>query len=210
MNNTTQFSLAAALLVGSFAYAQPISVGVKGGVPLTDAFETFQGNQSAYFTNTHRYTIGPTVEFHLPLRFSVEIDALYSRLGYDNRTTAPSFSTTRANSWEFPVLGKFEILPGPIRPFVDAGVNIRNISGLKTVRQFVSGVTFNQVSLDSAPEFNKDTDFGFTFGAGVTFKAGWLRLSPEFRYTRWGGENFRDPINALLRTNRNQGTFLVG
>jgi len=39
---------------------------------------------------------------------------------------------------------------------------------------------------------------------------GRVRISPEFRYTRWGGENLRDPINALLRTNRNQGDFMLG
>jgi hypothetical protein len=39
---------------------------------------------------------------------------------------------------------------------------------------------------------------------------GRVRISPEFRYTRWGGENLRDPISALLRTNRNQGDFMLG
>ena len=28
--------------------------------------------------------------------------------------------------------------------------------------------------------------------------------SSEFRYTRWGGENFQDPVNVLLRTNRDE------
>ena len=74
----------------------------------------------------------------------------------------------------------------------------------------ISGVTFNRVELDNAVEFNKKNDVGFTAGAGLAFKMGPVRLSPEFRYTRWGGENLRDPINSLLRTNRNQGDFLIG
>lgn len=189
--------------------AQVVSVGVKGGVPITDALDTVQGNEASYVTNTKRYTVGPTVEFHLPARFSIEIDALYTRLGYDyNGLTG--FRTVRANSWEFPLLGKFEILPGPIRPFVDAGVNVRNISGIRQVRQMIQGATLNTVTVENAPEFNKRTDIGFAFGGGIAFKAGPVRLSPELRYTRWGGENFRDPIDALLRTNRNQGTFLLG
>ena len=35
-------------------------------------------------------------------------------------------------------------------------------------------------------------------------------MTPEFRYTRWGSENFRDPVAALLRTNKNQGDFILG
>jgi hypothetical protein len=47
------------LCCGSFvsAAAQVVSVGVKGGVPVTDALETFRGNTAGYFTHTKRYTI---------------------------------------------------------------------------------------------------------------------------------------------------------
>ncbi len=188
-----------------------VSVGVKGGVPITDFVDAARGTTSAYFTSTHRYLVGPTVEFHLPARFSIEVDALYKRVGYQFEANGPViFSKTVANSWEFPVLGKFEILPGPVRPFIDAGANFRHLSGVKQIQQTISGATFNQVEVNGATEFNKDYDIGFTFGFGVAFKLGPVRISPEVRYTRWGGENFRDPIESLLRTNRNQGDFMLG
>ena len=188
-----------------------VSFGVKGGVPITDAFDAARGTSAAYFTDTKRYLVGPTFEVHLPARFSIEVDALYKRLGYQYEANGPLvYSKTVANSWEFPLLGKFEILPGPVRPFVDAGVTVRNLSGIKQIRQTVSGATLNQVEIDNAVEFNKRNDVGFAFGFGVTLKLGTVRLSPELRYTRWGGENLRDPIAALLRTNRNQGDFMVG
>ena len=198
--------------ISSLSFGQPVSIGVKGGVPLTDAFSAVQGNSSSYVSNTKRYTVGPTVEFHLPARFSIEIDALYTRLGYDNVTTTNggSYSVTRANSWQFPVLGKFEILPGPVRPFIDAGASFRNISGIQQVRTAVRLGTLGTVTTNSATEFNKRNDIGFTVGGGIAFKAGWVRISPEFRFTRWGGEQFRDPINSALRMNRNDGTFLLG
>jgi opacity protein-like surface antigen len=189
------------------------SWGVKAGIPITDAFETARGNSAAYVSNTQRYTIGPTVEFHIS-RFSIEADALYNRLGFDNTFAGPAGSTTfegtRADSWVFPVLGKFEILPGPIRPFVDAGASFRHISGVSQVRSALSAGTFGLVTIDNPAEFNKRTDIAFTFGGGIAFKAGPVRISPEFRYNRWGGENFRDPINALLQTSRNEGVFLLG
>jgi opacity protein-like surface antigen len=193
------------------AAAQPVSIGVKGGVPITDAFDTFRGNQAAYATNTHRYVVGPTVQFNLPLRFSIEVDALYRRLGFDYNQFAgpgsPTITTTTANSWEFPVLGKWAVLPGPVRPFIDFGANFRHITGVDQIRSTATSVG---VDVGTVPEFHKATDIGATFGAGIEFKAGWLRVTPEFRYTRWGSENFDDPIGALLRTNKNQGDFMLG
>ena len=191
--------------------AQPVSVGVKVGVPVTDAIEAFQGNQSAYVSHTHRYLVGGTVQLNFPFRFSVEVDALYKRLGYEYNqfggVGSPTFTRTVANSWEFPVLGKYAIFGGPLRPFVDAGANFRHISGVEQIRNGINAVN---LPINPVPEFNKDNDIGFVFGGGVELKLGVMRITPEFRYTRWGSENFRDPIAALLRTNKNQGDFLLG
>jgi len=71
-------------------FGQPVEFGVKGGIPLTEAFETGsffliefgEGATSA----TRRYTIGPTVETRLPHGFGVEFDVLYKRLGFDDLT----------------------------------------------------------------------------------------------------------------------------
>jgi opacity protein-like surface antigen len=197
------------LSVSGLQAESPVSIGVKAGVPITDFFQTIRGNDGNYFTNTKRYLVGGTVEFHLPARFSVEVDGLYKRVGYeyDQSITANRItSRTVANSWEFPALLKWEILPGPVRPFIDAGASFRHISGIKQIRNTAGTV----IELNNAVEFNKRNDIGFVAGFGVAFKAGPVRISPEFRYVRWGSENFRDPLTSLLRTNRNQGDFLLG
>ena len=200
--------LVCVLTVG--AVAQPVSVGVKFGVPVTDALETFRGNQAAYVSNTHRFLVGPTVQLNFPFRFSIEVDALYRRLGYEYNQFAgpgsPTATRTVANSWEFPVLGKYAIWGGPARPFIDAGANFRHIAGVNQIRSTLAAVNVNV----TAPEFNEDNDIGFVFGGGVEFKLGHVRITPEFRYTRWGSENFRDPVASLLRTNKNQGDFILG
>jgi len=180
---------------------------------MTDFLSAAQGNQAAYATNTKRYTVGPTVEFHLPARLSLEIDALYRRVGYDftgiNPSGTPVTSGTTANSWEFPITGKFELTPGPLRPFIQAGVSVRNLSGVSQVQHIIEAGTFNQVTLSNPAEFSTDTSVGFVFGGGVTLKAGRLRISPQIRYTRWGAQNFSDPVHSLLHTNLNQADFLV-
>jgi hypothetical protein len=199
----------AALLQGQTdSEHQFVSIGARVGVPITDAFETFRGNDSRYFTNTKRYLIGPTIEFHLPWRLSIGVDALYKRIGYDYQQTAPNVVTasTVANSWEFPALLKWEVFPGPIRPFVGAGLSVRHISGISQVRNVANVVT----DVNNAPEFNKANDIGFVFGGGVALKLGRVRISPELRYVRWGSEAFRDPTRTLLRSNLNQGDFLLG
>ena len=203
-------SVCAAAFIAT-AVAQPVSVGVKVGVPVTDALETFRGNQAAYVTNTHRYLVGGTVQLNFPFRFSIEVDALYRRLGYEYNQFAgvgsPTATRTVANAWEFPVLGKYAIFGGPLRPFVDAGANFRHVSGVEQIR---NGINALNLPVNPVPEFNKDNDIGFVFGGGVELKLGIMRVTPEFRYTRWGSENFRDPIAALLRTSKNQGDFLLG
>jgi opacity protein-like surface antigen len=187
------------------------SIGVRGGVPLTDAFEVARGSSGAYFTNTKRYLVGPTMEFHLPARFTIQVDGLYRRLGYQYEASGPfTYQKTVANSWEFPVLAKFEIVPGPVRPFISGGASFRRLSGIRQIREGISNGTLGRVEVTDFDEFNKQNDIGMTFGAGLAFKLGGVRISPEFRYTRWGGEAFRDPLNSLLRTNRNQGDFIVG
>ena len=200
-----------AVLFGSISlFAQPVSIGVKGGVPITDAFHTVQGDEASYATNTKRYLVGPTGELHLPLGFSIEIDALYERLGYQYQafpTTGTVTSQTVANSWEFPLLIKWAFPGGPIRPFVDAGASFRHISGVHQIQEIFG---MGSTSTNHPVEFRKSTDEGFVFGGGLEFKFGHLRISPELRYTLWGSENFRDPVQSLLNTNRNQGDFLLG
>jgi len=193
-------------LAAGCAFAQPVSIGVKAGIPISDVLESPNSLNpfgSFYSPQNHPYVVGGTVQFNFPLRFSIEVDGLYRRAGYNHAqftgTSTPQTTQTTANFWEFPVLGKYAILGGPIRPFVAAGANFRHVSDDQT-----GGVS------SGVPELLHDFTEGFTFGAGLEFKFGKLRITPEARYTRWGSESFSDPVHALLTTNRNQGDFMLG
>ena len=89
--------------------AQPISVGIKGGVPLTDLIDTVSGTGANVNSETQRYIVGPTVELRLPAGFGVELDALFRRFNYTSSTTlagAVANILTNGNEWEFPLLVK--------------------------------------------------------------------------------------------------------
>jgi hypothetical protein len=127
------------------ATAQPFSFGVKGGIPLTDAF-TFGSVSSGgigvnasetYFSKTKRYTVGPTIEFHLPAHLSMEFDALYKHLNYDRTDfeETPSSGSHGAairnvlGRWEFPLLLKYRRWSNRLSPYIAAGPTLNYISG---------------------------------------------------------------------------------
>ena len=51
---------------------------------------------------------------------------------------------------------------------------------------------------------------GFVAGGGLRFKLGRVDITPEVRYTRWGGGNFSQSLVNLLPLNRNEASILVG
>jgi hypothetical protein len=204
------------LLAGLFlcsvipGYSQLLSFGVKGGVPLTDPLAS---SQDAYGATTHgirRYVVGATGELHLPFGVSVEVDALYRRLGYDSYSSTfltganewfngPSSqiiiaqSRTTGNDWQFPVLAKYAFAR---RPFVSSFVD--------------AGLTFRHVSFSNAPIANPNSA-GVTVGGGITFKVLSIRLSPEIRYTRFPTDVVGSKYYSyLIHSTSNQADFLVG
>src|SRR5262245_26036881 len=89
--------------------AQPLSFGIKGGVPMTDFIDTASGSRTTITSTTNRYIIGPTIEIRLPAGFGVEFDALYRHFGYNATASlvdAVSTLTTTGDAWEFPLLLK--------------------------------------------------------------------------------------------------------
>jgi Outer membrane protein beta-barrel domain len=207
-------------MFGSTAvFAQPVSFGVKAGVPLTDFIDTVSGDRTVVSTVTNRYIIGPTVGLNLPAGFGVEFDALYRHFNYNSSVgLVDVLSTTRTtgNSWEFPLLLKKRFGgEGPLRPFLDAGVNFNKISGIsQSVRTLVRSTGVTTTSNSNPAELKNDFTAGFTIGGGVELHLLVLHISPEIRYTHWGTQQFNGifPLGGggSLTSNQNQAEFLVG
>jgi hypothetical protein len=201
-------------------FGQRLEFGVKGGVPITEAFET-----GSFFTinfgegaasAARRYTIGPMIGLRLPRGFSVEFDALYKRLGFDDLTKSGGLlfihTRTTANSWDFPILAKFRFLRLPVlSPYVGAGVSFRHISGVSSITEQES-LTFPLIPVTrstatTSTTLNNRSGHGGVVGLGAEMRVPFVRISPEIRYTRWGADRNLDP---WLHSAQNQVEVLVG
>jgi hypothetical protein len=183
------------ILFSSLSFAQSFSVGVKGGIPLSDPFsdKTISTINSVVhsFSGSTNFVVGPMVELHLPLGFSVEADALYRPMSLvtESVPNAVSRALSDHNSWKFPILVKYRFLHTPIiKPFIEAGPSFRTVDSTLS----------NQLSKK-----------GFTLGGGIELKLAMIRLGPELRYTRWGSDA-GGTVQSLFSSNPNQAEFLVG
>jgi Outer membrane protein beta-barrel domain len=212
---TTIRALLLLLLTAQSAQTQPVSIGLKAGIPLTNAVAgNFGGSSEA-----SRYTVGPMLELRLPASLAVEAGALYKRTGYRASQSDSGITIrgqVRAASWEFPMLIKF-YLPMAARPFVEAGYVIRRISKIEGTahisRDLASGTPIDATfSVPASTILRDDPTHGLTAGIGFRPINRPLRVSPEIRYTRWTGRPFDDqgPRGFFLQSTRNQVELLIG
>ncbi len=165
------------------AFCQPISIGIKGGVPLDRAG---QGDDTRTTVDKRRWTVGPSVEVHLPGRFSIGVEALYRRLGYStvrNVGQASFFEKSTTDHWEVPIYAKYRFGDEPVRPFVLGGgafehAKVRGTAGC-TGDPMLCGSTGTHELKSSS------WGGGYVAGAGVEFRLGTWKIAPEIRYTRW-------------------------
>jgi opacity protein-like surface antigen len=161
---------------------QILSIGVKAGLPFTDAFNSFTSGSYRSFSDSKNYIVGPMVELHLPLGLSAEANALYRPLNFATNSSSSNYS-----SWEFPILAKYRFPFPLIKPYVEAGPSFRTVGG------FLGSNLSNS---------------GFTAGVGIELRLSRLRIGPEIRYTHWGAD--ASAAQAVFNSNQNQGEFLVG
>jgi Outer membrane protein beta-barrel domain len=190
-----------------------ISIGVKGGVPLTDPFADRSVQQviaiipslfgpprtpsqtTRFLTGSRGFVLGPTLELRLPLGLAVEADALYRPMEVQSQQTTfllgPQPRVTlvnRVNAWEFPILAKYRLPVPVVKPYIAAGPSFRATGA--SLAHHMSGR-------------------GVSAGIGVEARVGPLLLAPEVRYTHWGADGgYSSPYYVTSRPN--QVEFLVG
>jgi len=177
------------LLAAAAAFPQKLSFGLKAGHPFEDVFKSGVTVESVVSPASGRYTIGPTLELHLPHGIGVELDLLYrpAKLGASGSSL---FSKITASEWRIPLLLKYRLRPGLVTPFVAAGPALRRFTGVENATGGAST--------------------GVAAAAGLEGKLPILRLSGELRYTRWGSATFSSLVSGLAQLDRNQVETLVG
>ncbi|MEO5922581.1 MAG: hypothetical protein ABIR70_02025 [Bryobacteraceae bacterium] len=155
------------LFLSATAYAQSLGVGLKLGVPATEAFKVIQAQSIA---DQQNLVWGPYLDLGLPGGNSIEIDALRRKYSFG---TAGS-----ASSWEFPVVLKHRIGQGMIRPY------------------FEGGAAFSRLSDINLNTLKHRQNYGLVVGGGVEIKFLFLKLSPEVRYTAWAVSNFDGSVQS--------------
>ncbi|MBS1835885.1 MAG: outer membrane beta-barrel protein [Acidobacteria bacterium] len=204
---------ASLLAIGGLALLhaqQPVSYGVKIGTPLNDSVSTTASTSSS----PGRWTGGPFVELHLPLRLSLEFSALY-RSGRENATRVLPFgqnlnpylftSTDKIQTWDFPLLLKYRFGGRAIRPFVGAGAawsyrrsQFEAVLSCLGVQDSCRPPMF---SSDPAPSHIKSslTRFGPAASAGFDIKTRAVTISPEVRWNRaFSGSGVREQFSVLV------------
>ena len=200
-------------------WGQSVELGVIGGVPVTEAYNTGTGlyprlcNHAGGSSATRRYTVGPEFRIALPHGFGVAAGALYKRLGYDDYFEVgcvAAYTRSSSNSWEFPVTATYRLprrLPGT--PYVVAGPCFRattNIS-LTGYATYPGGYTPNVNPLtDPYALVDRRSKLGVAVGLGGEAKTGRLRIRPELRYTRWAEST---GASNVLQSSQNQVEFLL-
>jgi hypothetical protein len=179
--------VALSMALGPAACGQRLYWGAIGGTGLTPDFPRYDvsgpadvyGNPAYHFEHLpgrRSFILGGLLEVQLTSSFAIEADILHRPLpdiivntvfpaGGPSETTTNNFA---ANTWEFPVMLKWN-LPSPpiwgrVRPFLEGGPAFRTA----------------QDDVGAPP-----SQFGLTAGVGAAIHFGKLRVAPTIRYTRW-------------------------
>jgi opacity protein-like surface antigen len=166
------------------AAAQPLGLGIKLGSTLTNAVTSVE---TASVPNRHTFIVGPYLEMRLPIGFSIEADALYYPGLFSNGTGGSTGSL-----WQFPVLLKFGLPLGPIKPYIEGGPAYSHLSDVAKVLDVLH-----------------TSNYGITLGAGIEINIHGLRISPEVRYNGVLWSSVKSPA-GLFTAKHDQAVLQVG
>ncbi len=170
----------AGLFICALAAAQTLSFGVVGGAGLTPDFKSFfsaAGPPLPPIVPTdssapERYIAGGMLEYRLPNDWSIEVDALFHPLRFDEDHyaggTLHNSQPLPVVTWEFPALAKYRFRWRSWRPFLEAGPSFRTAGNLNGTNP---------------------SHYGVAAGAGAETRLGRIRIAPEIRYIRWAEDS---------------------
>ena len=219
-------AFAVCLVVTPQCRAQALVVGAKGGAQVTG---TFTGASAPFpildVTETPTYsstaqhgTLGLAVDFAVSRNYRIEVDCLTRQFTYNSAWLSglPTFpwtasSSANGTSVDIPILVKRRLGGRRAAPYLGIGGSIRRYTSLlQTVRDLPPGETGISFWTREPRELKRRTAGGVVLAAGLQKDVKRVRLSTEFRYTRWVAKTFRDSRGSAFGSRQNQLEVLFG
>lgn len=187
------------------AAAQNFSFGVAGGASLTPDFENRYSAAGppepslvvTDYDHPEHYIVGGMLEYQFPANWSIEADALFHPLRFDENHYAEgvfhNVQPLPVVTWEFPALAKYRFRWRSWRPFLEGGPIFRTAGNLNGTNP---------------------SHYGLAVGAGAEARLGRFRIAPEIRYMRWAEDTASEPVSRAdqleLLTSFSTGVFAGG
>lgn len=160
------------LFVASVAHAQ--SIGIRAGGQLS----TLAGDNSADFAMRPGFHVGAFTSFSAgPISLRPEV--LYTVQGtiFAGPAGFETADALRLSYLQVPVFAKFDLMPGPIAPYIAAGPYAQLLLGASSIKDGID------VDVD-VKEFYSNYTFGVAGAVGAALETPIGGLSAELRYTR--------------------------
>jgi hypothetical protein len=194
------------LAAGSLAaQTARFGAGLQFAVPFNGMFQEVSGREFASDHSAH-WMLGPEVHWRAPGRIAVGFSALYRQAGRDGGGGYFSYSEReRGYSWEFPLLARFRVAQGPLRPFLTAGPSVLLVRTHSDADYIIGPSSSDRGSSHST---YAQARAGLAAGGGVEHRFGKALLTVEVRYSRWfTGTCYANELRCLAP---NRGAAIVG
>ena len=196
------------------AKAQPISIGVRGGVHLIDWFKALESGPSGQGSDkSSKGAVGPFVSVKLPARLALQVEALRRSYGFQRAAGRLGFFTSHDESgsaWDIPALivWRPDYQENGWQPYVGAGPAVRYIAAnfVDINRRPQLFPTDPPASETRTPGSRSTSQGGAMATAGMEHRFGPIVVSTELRYTYWSAPKLLGDVVS----NRNQLSVLFG
>jgi hypothetical protein len=196
------------------AFAQPISVGVRGGLQLIDWFKPLNGGTERTVTDdSSKAAVGPFVSVKLPRLLALQFEGLRRGYGFKRSTASlGSFNSHEesGSSWDIPALAIWrpDYQENGWQPYAGAGPAVRYVTAdfVDVIRRPQLLPTDPPARETRTPGHRSQTNFGVMATAGMERRLGPIVFSTELRYARWTAPT----LLGDARPNRSQVSILFG
>ena len=197
-------------LVPAGAGAQEITLGLKGGLNLSNMSVDDPADPDLGFDSQTDFLAGAFAQFGIGSNFAVQPEVLYSQRGAKSRGIDPAIKLN-LNYIEIPLLlmARFASRESPIYPVLYAGPSVAFPTRCRVTEEGAESRDCDDPQADGAIEPTK-TDFGLVFGVGFEILYSRLTVQLDVRYNL-GLTNLNDSADAPQVSVKNRTwSFMLG